>query len=209
MKTVKSYSMVVLGSFFVAIAYGFISIPQGFLCGGITGLSKFTGQFIPLEIPQLVLIINLIILSIGTLNFGWDFARKTAFASVCYPACMMVAVTLAKYVQIPHLPMLGAITGGMLIGIGNVIVIDTGGSQCGFDVIGLICNKKFGLSTENVMIGCDAVALLSQAVSAPFISLIYGLLVMLVTLITMKIIYALRSHQHTPVPTLQPKHSNV
>ena len=59
----------------------------------------------------------------------------------------------------------------------DVLVLNNIGG--GFDILGVVLNKKFGVPISVVMYVCDCTVILFQAVSKPILQTVYGIVVIL------------------------------
>ena len=75
--------------------------------------------------------------------------------------------------------MLASVFGGLIIGLGVGLVIRSGGSTGGSDVISLVLNKHFGFPTAPALYVVDCIILCLQAVFASSEEILFGLLVVM------------------------------
>ncbi|MBR4020414.1 MAG: YitT family protein, partial [Firmicutes bacterium] len=64
-------------------------------------------------------------------------------------------------------PIIATVYGGVICGIGMGLIIKSGASTGGTDVIAIILNKKFGWPLSIPMYGIDGLILISQVIFAP------------------------------------------
>lgn len=125
---------------------------NGILSGGTGGFSLvirnlfFNNLSNSDNIVELIITITTIILFIlGSIFLGKKFAIHTLVSTICYP----IFIYLFKLPIFDSLhsqfnlfdPVLCAIVGGLIMGVGCGIVYKIGGSTGGFDVPGMIINK--------------------------------------------------------------------
>jgi len=150
-KSLKQYLMVMLGSFIVAAAFILFVSPYKFMPGGVYGISimihhltKGTFEMFPegLPIGTMSLIIDIPLTIIGTKILGPKFGFKTVLGFTS----MSVFSSLLEYYWgydplVPNEPLLSAIFGGVLIGIGSGIVFKAHATTGGSDIIAAIIAK--------------------------------------------------------------------
>lgn len=165
-----------LGTAMNAAAFGLIIVPQGFAAGGITGFSRLLCRLVPLPLSVVVLLLNMLLLAVGLIFVSKAFVAKTAAVSFLFPAMLEVFSRLSVGDLLGDY-MMSALAAGALLGIGTGLVLRSGASCGGFDVIGVIFNKRFGFPVANVMNVCDTSVIVLQALGQPLLKTMYGILV--------------------------------
>lgn len=154
-QTAKKYAMITLGCIIYAAGVSLFIAPAKLSSGGMTGISIIVNHLVP-DISQglWLLILNIPMLILGLIYFGWKFIISTAYATVLSALLM----SLFEYVcgdVLNALPLTGgvenavsamlinAVVGGVLFGIGMGIIFRMGASTAGTDVIVKLLRKKF------------------------------------------------------------------
>jgi len=130
---------------FVVAVKGFI-IPNHMLTGGVTGLSILLHALFKWPVGLLTLLFNVPIFLLGFRDVGRRFALYSAFAVLLFAATV-------DHVPIGALtmdPLLASIFGGILSGLGSALAIQAGGSLGGFDILGVVLNRRFSLGMGEV-----------------------------------------------------------
>lgn len=166
----------VLGTALTAIAMGMIIIPMNFAAGGVTGLSKVLINYIHVPLSYMVLIVNIILLLLGLIFVGKQFLIKTIAVSLLFPI-FLDAFSNYCFSSIGSDPIISVIVAGIILGTGAGLVLRSGASSGGFDIIAVILNKKMSVSIALVLNISDALVILLQALNKPFLQTIYGILV--------------------------------
>jgi uncharacterized membrane-anchored protein YitT (DUF2179 family) len=180
MKLAKTYGMVVLGSCLTAFAFAFVVIPQGLAAGGVTGFSILLRNIIPLPISVLVFLINLILFVLGWLVVGKDFVFKTLIASIVFPVALELAQHIHIFDELATDALGSSLIAGAVLGLGSGMILNGKGSGGGFDVIGVVLNKKIGVSVSFVMYSFDFGIILAQTVLNGMLKTVYGIIVIIV-----------------------------
>lgn len=152
-KTVASMIMAFLtcafGSLVVAFALNQVLKPAGFSPGGVTGLSvlvnKISSNLIPVGVAQIVMNIPLFILGYRTL--GREFIFRSIMGTLMTSIFVDALSFTANYWVLETEPILSAIWGGVLLGIGYGIIFRTGATTGGTDIAARILQKKMGYLT--------------------------------------------------------------
>lgn len=149
--SLKQYLMVLLGTFIVAAAYMLFISPYRFMPGGVYGISimvhhltRGTFDMFPDGFPigTLALLIDIPLTIIGTKILGPRFGFKTVLGFVS----MSVFTSVLEYFWgyqplVEGEPLLSAIFGGVLIGIGSGLVFKAHATTGGSDIIAAILAK--------------------------------------------------------------------
>ena len=148
-KIIKDYGIVLLGTFIMAVAVKVFILPFNVLSGGVAGIAVALEPIFHLD-PDFV--INVLVLSmfiLGTIVLGKDFAMKTFLSSIVYPVYLPLIDPFVPVLDLD--PMIASIYGGIVAGIGIGMVIRTGSSTGGMDILALLGEKYFKIPSH---IGC-------------------------------------------------------
>ena len=86
LELLREFMMITIGTAIVAAAVFFFLVPSHVSVGSISGLAIVLGNFIPLPISVLTMIMNVALLLIGFLMIGREFGAKTIYTSILLPA---------------------------------------------------------------------------------------------------------------------------
>lgn len=174
-----SYIMIIFGGTLTAAAFGLFVLPQGFVAGGVTGLSVILSGFMNLPLSWIVLAINLILFALGWIFAGKEFIFKTLIMTFLFPTLLELFGRITIFDALSADPFLSSLLAGCLLGIGSGLILRANGSSGGFDILGVVLNKKYRIPVSAVMYVCDFVIILYQSVSKPILSTVYGIVVIL------------------------------
>ncbi len=149
--SLKQYLMVLVGAFIIAAAEILFINPYKFMPGGVYGicimihhLTQGTFEMFPngLPIGAMALAIDIPLTIIGTKILGPKFGYKTVLGFTS----MSVFTTMLEYwwgydPLVANEPLLSAIFGGVLIGIGSGIVFKAHATTGGSDIVAAIIAK--------------------------------------------------------------------
>lgn len=169
-----------IGTALTAVAFGMVIIPQGFSAAGVTGISRVLSDIIPVPISLIVFIINMILLIIAWVFVGKKFALKTVAVSVLFPTMLDIFLRF-PIEELYDEPMLSAFFSAVLLGAGSGLVLRSGASNGGFDVIAVIINRKYRIHISTIMNIFDAVVILAQAFGHEIVNTLYGILVITIS----------------------------
>lgn len=132
------YSLVLLGSFMIAIGFNLFLLPNQVASGGVAGISTILNSVFGFSPDIVQWAINLPLFVLGIFILGKKFGMKTFVGTIAVP--FFVGVSSAWPAATPD-PLLGAIFGGMACGVGIGIVFRGKGSTGGIDLAAQILHK--------------------------------------------------------------------
>ncbi len=143
----EEYFLLLLG---IAVAgfglEGFL-IPNGFIDGGITGISLLISFLSPISISLLLFLFNIPFIILARRQIGKTFAFK-AFLAILGLA---VSLTLIAYPVITSDKLLVAIFGGVLLGAGIGLAVRGGGVLDGTEILSIYLNRKINLTVGEII----------------------------------------------------------
>jgi uncharacterized membrane-anchored protein YitT (DUF2179 family) len=134
--------LITAGSIIFAIGLKSIAVPQGFITGGISGLTLLVYYVSGFLSPGLwYLLVN-----IPIFLFGWvHVSQRFFFYSLYGMAALSFSIDLIGFTFPIKEPILGVLAGGALMGAGTGIILHSLGSAGGLDIVGIILNQKFNI----------------------------------------------------------------
>lgn len=132
------YSLVLLGSFMIAIGFNLFLLPNEVASGGVAGISTILNSLFGLNPAIVQWAINMPLFVLGIFILGKNFGLKTFVGTIAVP--LFVELSSAWSPATPD-PLLGAIFGGMACGVGIGIVFRGKGSTGGIDLAAQILHK--------------------------------------------------------------------
>jgi uncharacterized membrane-anchored protein YitT (DUF2179 family) len=140
-KWVWSLILLQLGVLSYVIAIKAFYIPNHLLSGGVTGIALLLHLLFNWPVGFLTFLFNIPIFLIGIRDVGKKFAVISALGVVGF-------WLVVDHVPIPpatHDHLLAAIFGGLLGGLATALALKAGGSLGGFDILGVVLNRRFSL----------------------------------------------------------------
>lgn len=132
------YSLVLLGSFMIAIGFNLFLLPNEVASGGVAGISTILNSVFGLNPAIVQWAINMPLFVLGIFILGKNFGLKTFVGTIAVPLFVELSSTWSP--ATPD-PLLGAIFGGMACGVGIGIVFRGKGSTGGIDLAAQILHK--------------------------------------------------------------------
>ncbi len=149
-REIGRYIFLFIGSILAAIGLEIFLIPNNIIDGGIVGISIISSYLSKLPLSLFILVLNLPFLFLGYKQIGKTFVLSSLFSIVS------LSVWVHVFHPIPGLTsdvLLATVFGGIILGVGVGVIIRSGGSLDGTEMIAIIINKKTAFSVgEMVML---------------------------------------------------------
>ena len=182
LKEAGTIAVILVGVAITTFATIAFALPYHILVGGSTGLGVITNHFIPaIPLSAAVLFFNVVLLLAARFCLGRRYALSIILGSLSYPMFLALFTRMGfKNANLVDDPLIAAIAGGTLMGIGLGIILRAGRSMGGSDVLPLILHKKIGTKIGPVMYIQDSIILLLQFFNATVTDLILAILVVFI-----------------------------
>lgn len=142
MQKIKSFLIITLSTFIMAIGVYFFKFPNNFCFGGVTGAAVVFAKITPLSASAFSFIVNMALLFVGFGFLGKDFAIKTTYATVLLSGLLVVFEHLHPLTKpLSNEPMLELMFAIALPAIASALLFYEGSSSGGTDVIAMIVKK--------------------------------------------------------------------
>ncbi|AIQ11590.1 YitT family protein [Paenibacillus durus] len=140
--------MMLIGASMMAVALEIFLVPNQMVDGGITGISIMLSHIFHIPLGILLTLLNLPFLIVGYKQIGKTFALSTLFAVVV----MSIGTQMLHPVQpITVEPLLAAVFGGVILGVGVGLVVRYGGSLDGTEIVAILIAKRLPFSVGEVV----------------------------------------------------------
>lgn len=159
---IKEYLFITVGILLYTVGWSIFIIPNQLVGGGVTGISAIIQYCTGFPISYSYFLINTILLIIALKVLGKGFGAKTVYAVLIASISYKIwdAVLPAEFIQtlaIDNGKMMCVAIGGLVSGLGCSLAISHGGSSGGTDIIALMINKFYNISTGTVIIALDVI----------------------------------------------------
>ncbi|RLD46782.1 MAG: YitT family protein [Bacteroidetes bacterium] len=174
-KWFKAYSLIIVGTFIMAVGFVLFISPYKFAPGGVYGIAIVLHHIFGFPIGFSGLMMDIPLTIFGIWILGPRFGAKTITGMLTLPAW----ITLLEYMYgyeafVPDQPLLSAIYGGVIMGLGLGLVFKSKATSGGSDIIAMVIGKYTHMPLGQLMIYVDsAIVLISWiAFKDPLIPLI-------------------------------------
>lgn len=147
LQTILWFVKIIAGCVLFALGFDLFLLPNDLNAGGITGLSMILVQVLGFgSVGAVTVLINLPLFALGSIKIGKKFFVGSLIGMIISSAAM----DLLEVLTVPKTePLLAALYGGVLCGLGLGMVFATGASTGGSDIIVRLLKRKW----QNVPIG--------------------------------------------------------
>ena len=158
-ETLKSYLVITGGTVIMAAGIYFFKFPNNFSTGGVSALSMILTALFPiLTAGQYMMIINVLLLIVGLLVFGKNFAVKTIYSSLLLSICTRVFEVIVPLAQpLTNEKFLELIFAIGLTAIGSALIFNEAASSGGTDIIAMILKKFTNLNIGRALLCSDII----------------------------------------------------
>lgn len=149
---IKTYSLIVVGTFIMSIGYVVFVSPLKLAPGGVYGIAIILHHLFNFPIGLSGICLDIPLLIIGTIWLGPKFGAKTIVGVITLPAFISLWEKIYGYAPLIALPgdpmtpdpaanFIVALCGGVIIGIGLGLIFKTRATSGGSDIIAMIIGK--------------------------------------------------------------------
>lgn len=144
----QRYISVTLGAVIAAVGLEFFLVPNNLIDGGIVGLSIISGTLAGLPIGIFLILLNLPFIYLGYKKLGRSFAVASIYGIVV----LAIATYLMHSISIATTePILAAVFGGAIVGLGVGLVIRFGGTLDGTEIVAILVDRRSPFSIGEII----------------------------------------------------------
>ncbi len=160
---IKRIIELLVGCFFVSVAFNLFLSPNGLVPGGVSGVSIIFEAVAGLDTAITILVCNIFLLILSYFLLGKEKTKATILGSLLFPIFVKITANINYYIDIDNSQLLlSAVFGGVLQGFGAGIIFKAGYTTGGTDIINQILSKYFKMSIGKSMICSDGLIVLSS-----------------------------------------------
>lgn len=144
-----SYVVITIGVIISSYALETILIPNTILDGGVTGIGIIITKLTPLNLSQLVFVLNIPFIYVGYRHLGKRFLIKTIYAMAIFSLFLHL---FSELEPLTDEILLATVFGGFLLGLGCGIVIKMGSCLDGTESVSMVISKKLPISIGQIIL---------------------------------------------------------
>ncbi len=145
---IKEYMFIIFGVASAGFGLSSFLLPNGFIDGGVTGISLLTSKVSGIDLSILLILINLPFLVMGYSQIGRGFVIKSLVAIIG----LAVAVHFVPYPAITNDKLLVAAFGGFFLGAGIGLAIRGGAVLDGTEILAIFLSKRLRLTVGDIIL---------------------------------------------------------
>lgn len=172
----KSYALITLGCVIYALSFDWFIAPNQFAMGGVTGLAQIVHHLFPvLTVGAASALMNVPLFLVGWKKIGGHLLVSSLYAMVVSNAAIDALNLLFDFQ--PMDPILAAIFGGGVMGVGLGLVFAQGATTGGSDIVAKLLKLKWPWLPigKLVMVPDTAVMVLVALTFGQLSAMLYGL----------------------------------
>jgi uncharacterized membrane-anchored protein YitT (DUF2179 family) len=172
------YINVLIGSAIIALAFNVFLLPNQIASGGVSGISTILLSVFGWEPAYVQWAFNIPLFIAGVILLGKQFGAKTLVGTIFLPFVVFLTKNIDPWTNDA---LLGALFGGIVVGLGLGIVFRGNGSTGGTDLAAQIITKYTGLTLGTSVVLMDGLIVLFAALVFDIERGLYALIALYVT----------------------------
>lgn len=172
------YLLMIVGSTIVGLSFNIFLLPARIAAGGVTGISTLLYELYQFSPAVVQWTFNIPIFIVGLVLLGKDFSLKSIVGTAFVPLVIWLSVDIPFKIDNP---LLAAIYGGILLGVGLGLVYRGRGSTGGLATVGQIIKKYTGLSSGYSQLLADGLVVIASAFVFDLELALYAMMAIYVT----------------------------
>ena len=136
------------GVFSAALGLKGFLLPNGFIDGGVTGISLLVSQLTGISLSALIVLINIPFIVLGYYQVGRKFALKTLLTILALSGALLVV----SFPPLTQDKLLIAVFGGFFLGAGMGLAMRGGGVLDGTEILALYLTRRLPASIGDIVL---------------------------------------------------------
>jgi uncharacterized membrane-anchored protein YitT (DUF2179 family) len=183
--SIVEYVYVIVGAAIIAVGFNVFLLPNQVASGGVSGISTILHGLFGWNPGIVQYAFNIPLFIAGVLLLGKKFGIKSFIGTITLPFIVLLTNSWEPWTDNP---LLGALFGGIVVGLGIGLVFKGNASTGGTDLLAQIITKFTGLSLGTSVLLIDGVIAISAAIVFDLEKGLYALIGLYVTTKTIDII---------------------
>lgn len=151
---------ILVGAVIVAVGLEFFLVPNGFIDGGVTGISIMVADALNIPLGIAIASLNIPFVAIAWRFSGFKVAYRTAIGIAALSAA---AVLMHHQPAWTDEPLIAMVFGGALIGSGVGLALRFGGALDGLEALAHLVSKRTNIDVEKFILGVNVLIFLAAA----------------------------------------------
>jgi len=178
----KKIFLFAMGMLVNAIAFNLFFDKYNIVPTGSSGLSLLIANLLSLDVSLVIFIVSLILLILGLIFFGWDYALKMLAVTFIYPLFVSSTTLITRYIDLEDTSLfLIMVFGGGMQGFGSGLIRKSGYNPGGFSVLFDIVYKYLHIGIGHASILINSTLIFCSLIINGLESAIYSVIALLVS----------------------------
>lgn len=181
--SLKNSLLFVVGTLISALAFNLFLLPNGFVTGGLNGLSIIIRNFIPnLDTTLIILIGNIIFILLSIVTMGWKESIMSAIGAIAYIAFVFFTKPFPELINFSFDNiLLYVLAAGVVSGFGEALVYKSGFNTGGTSILAKIIQKYTKLPLGVVIRYISIVIIILGGATFGYTAIMYSLIIMFIS----------------------------
>ena len=165
-------ALITLGMLSAGLGLKGFLLPNGFIDGGVTGISLLVSEITNWSLPALIIIFNIPFIYLGYKHIEKIFAFKTLTAIIGLALCLI----FIPYPVLTSDKLLVSVFGGFFLGAGIGLAVRGGGVLDGTEILAISLSKKLSITIGDVILIINVIIFTVAAFVLSFERALYSIL---------------------------------
>lgn len=177
----RDYLLITSGALLQALSMALFYIPGKLAAGGVSGVAQLIGNATGWSVGTLYVVLNLPLLLLGWRYLGGRrFLLRTIFAVLIYSLAIDLLSRIVPANGLTSDPMLNALYGGVVGGVGVGLVLRGQGTTGGTDILVRVLNRWRGIPYSQTYIATDVLVVFAAGLSFGWTLALYAVVALYV-----------------------------
>ena len=177
----RDYLLITSGALLQALSMALFYIPGKLAAGGVSGVAQLIGNATGWSVGTLYVVLNLPLLLLGWRYLGGRrFLIRTIFAVLVYSLAINLLTLIVPANGLTSDPMLNALYGGVIGGVGVGLVLRGQGTTGGTDILVRVLNRWRGTPYSQTYIATDVLVVFAAGLSFGWTLALYAVVALYV-----------------------------
>ncbi len=173
--------LIFIGALLQSLSMALFYIPGHLAAGGVSGVAQLIGNATGWSVGTLYVVLNLPLLLLGWHYLGRRrFLLRTIFAVLVYSSAMDLLTRIVPANGLTTDPMLNALYGGVIGGVGVGLVLRGQGTTGGTDILVRLLNRWRGIPYSHTYIATDVLVVFAAGLSFGWTLALYAVVALYV-----------------------------
>lgn len=138
----ERYGMFILGCFLSALVFNVFFDKYDIVTGGATGLAVSIDYLYGIEPSKFVFVVSLLLLIVSLIFLGFKNTLRSVLGTILYPLFMKITALMVPFLNVESRSLLLiSLYGGVLYGFATGLIMKTGFTVGGFNILYQVLNK--------------------------------------------------------------------